>query len=438
MKTRRKRFVVLGILVIFAFPIWVGYSVVKYFSPTDAVIPYADDECIASFEDFAYSIPNFASYQPKGLSHSEWKMVAEVPDITTDTDIWSSVSATRQVNGDTEVWVQHHPRANLYVEEEAREYKFHVFQVNKQEWKTVSAEIGDSHLFVDKLFVRSDGTLWGRNIWSFISDMSNQPILSKYNDETGKFEVVEATREIPNGTKDADPYTGDLPQWAETFLDPQGVFWFVVEKDAIYSFDVPSQTVKRHADLSNIYVDDAYQSTNGKIYIWRYPDNPAYSMPSFKLGEGEILRFDPETGLMEAIASPEIYWPNAGNLWIDSADRLWMGAIGWRDLNGTWHEIYPRPFLYFANMNTGNFRWGSPAKIVFESSDGRLWFRRIIDEDADWGMAWLDPQTMQGCWFTSEYTDIVEDQDHNLWMVVNRKLYKLQLPSAQTNTEISP
>ncbi|MBI5296709.1 MAG: hypothetical protein HY869_14620 [Chloroflexi bacterium] len=438
MKTQRNRFIILGILVIFAIPTWIGYSVVKYFSPTETIIPYTNDECFASFEDFAYAVPDVASNQTKDFSLSQWKLVAEVPGITIDTNIWSSVSATRQVNGDTEVWVQRNPSASLYMEEESRKYKFHVFQVNKQEWKTVPAEIGDSHLFIDTLFVRSDGTLWGRNIWSFVSEMSNQPVLSRYNDETERFEVVGATRAIPNGTKDADPYTADLPQWAKTFLDSQGVFWFVVEKDAIYSFDVTNQIVKRHADLSNIYVDDAYQSTDGKIYIWRYPNDPTYSMPSFKLGKGEILRFDPETSLMETIASPEMYWPKAGNLWVDTSDRLWMGAIGWRDPDGTWHEIYPRPFLYFANMNTGNFRWGSPAKIVFESSDGRLWFRRIIDEDADWGMAWLDPQTMQGCWFTSEYTDIEEDQDHNLWMVVNRKLYKSQLPSTPTSTEVSP
>jgi hypothetical protein len=347
----------------------------------------------------------------------------------------ATVLATRQVNGDTEVWVQRYPRA----EEEAQTYKFHVFQVNKQEWKTVPAGIDESQIFVHDLFVRSDGTLWGRNIASFFSEMSYQPVLSRYNDETGKFEVVEATRAIPNGT--AGRY--GQPYWTKTFLDSRGVFWFVVEGDAIYSFDVTSQTVGRHSDLSNTYEIDVYQSMDGKIYIWHYPNNPTDSMPSFKMSKEEILRFDPETSLLETIAGPEMYWPNGGNLWIDSSYRLWMGATGWRDLGGTWHEIYPRPFLYFANMNTGNFHWGSPAKIVFESSDGRLWFQRIVYEGADyesanWGMAWLDPQTMQGCWFTSEYTDIVEDQDHNLWMVINRKLYKSHLPSAQTNTENSP
>lgn len=430
MNTQRKRLVILGVLVIFAIPIWIGYSVVKYFSPTDAVIPYADDECFASFEDFAYAVSYPASSQRENIPLSQWTMVAKVPNITMD----ATVLATRKVNGDTEVWVQRNHRN----EEEAKTYKFYVYQVNKQEWKTVVAGIGDSQIFVNELFVSSDGTLWGCNVASSFSETSYQPVLSRYNDETEKFEVVEATRAIPNGTKDANPYTGDLPQWANTFLDSQGVFWFVVERDAIYSFDVTSQTIKRHADLSNIYVNDAYQSMDGKIYIWRYPNDPTDSMPSFKMGKEEILRFDPGTSSLETIISPEIYWPNAGNLWVDSSDRLWIGAIGWRDLGGTWHEIYPHPFLYFANLNTGNFRFGSPANIVFESSDGRLWFRRIIDEDADWGMAWLNPKTMQGCWFTSEYTNIIEDQNHNLWMVANRKLYKSQLSSTPTSTEASP
>lgn len=257
-------------------------------------------------------------------------------------------------------------------------------------------------------------------------------MLSRYNELTGKFEPVEATRSMPNGVVDADPFTGDIPVWTETFLDSNNLFWFVVQRDAIYSFDPVTSEVTRRTDLKGVYLKEAILASNGTIYIRRYPSNPANLNFSFSLEKGEFMQYDPAKDQVETVDGPNGYWPTIGNLWADHSNRLWIGAVGFRDSEGKWNRMHPHPWLYMINVSTGNFRWGSPAKIVLESSDGRLWFKRAIDEDRNWGMAWLDPNTMQGCWFTSEYTDIKEDTNHTLWMVAdwsvpNKKLYKYEI-----------
>jgi hypothetical protein len=76
------------------------------------------------------------------------------------------------------------------------------------------------------------------------------------------------------------------------------------------------------------------------------------------------------------------------------------------------------------------WRYYSPPDPFLESSDGRVWFR--IDRSGDWhtlrsGIAWFNPATREGCWFTNEGTQIQEDPQQNLWMVINDTLYKYDL-----------
>jgi ligand-binding sensor domain-containing protein len=67
-----------------------------------------------------------------------------------------------------------------------------------------------------------------------------------------------------------------------------------------------------------------------------------------------------------------------------------------------------------------DYRWKSPT-ILMESSDNRLWF------ESENGLVWLDPSEGKWCWFTTVQSNIVEDEEHNLWMIANEKLYKYPL-----------
>ena len=429
MKNRRSQFVILVIVVL------LGVVAAKYLFNSKAKSPFKD-ECYSSFEDFAYTVPDDTKYETRRAPIPPWEVESEVPDFRLggSFDLLLSVAATRLGEDYTEVWVKQYPLANFYQDKLANYYQFFVYRTDTKEWKSVPAQVEGTDIYVTQIFVTHDGQLWGKNIWEFnySSESEERPILSKYNELNGRFEPVESTRSIPNGVLDTNPLTADLPVWTETFLDSNDLFWFVVQRDAIYSFDPATSEVTRRTDLKGVYLKEAILASNGTIYIRRYPSNPANLNFSFSLEKGEFMQYDPAKDQVETVDGPNGYWPTIGNLWADHSNRLWIGAVGFRDSEGKWNRIHPHPWLYMINVSTGNFRWGSPAKIVLESSDGRLWFKRAIDEDRNWGMAWLDPNTMQGCWFTSEYTDIKEDTNHTLWMVAdwsvpNKKLYKYEI-----------
>jgi hypothetical protein len=117
---------------------------------------------------------------------------------------------------------------------------------------------------------------------------------------------------------------------------------------------------------------------------------------------------------------------------IDGAGNLWLNdAYAWRTPEGDWQTFHPAPYKYWWYQEIRQYwRYYSPPDPFLESFDGRIWFR--IDRSNDGknlrtGIAWFDPNTKEGCWFTSESARILEDLQHNLWMVVNGELYKYEL-----------
>jgi hypothetical protein len=106
---------------------------------------------------------------------------------------------------------------------------------------------------------------------------------------------------------------------------------------------------------------------------------------------------------------------------MDHSGRLWLDDHAWMNSDGVWYDVVRSPVFITDKSDAGpNYVWDFP-KVVFESSDGRLWFRSMN------GMVSLNPEKGEWCWFTTEQSNIVEDSDHNLWMVADNKLYKLEL-----------
>lgn len=104
---------------------------------------------------------------------------------------------------------------------------------------------------------------------------------------------------------------------------------------------------------------------------------------------------------------------------LDRVGNIWIHDHGWMDQNGEWHQFLNRFPGFFGKLpeNRGD-GWVTP-EIIFQSSNGTLWFR------SDFGMVSLNPEDGDWCWFTTYRTDIFEDSQTNLWVVVDAKLYKL-------------
>jgi hypothetical protein len=52
---------------------------------------------------------------------------------------------------------------------------------------------------------------------------------------------------------------------------------------------------------------------------------------------------------------------------------------------------------------------------------------RASESNFSTGMAWLDPDSGEGCWFTTEIGSIFEDSQKRAWFVAGDRLYSLSI-----------
>lgn len=379
-------------------------------------------ECLESFETFAYTdyqvTENRKITYP--LSHSLWQRVVSLPpQIDQDFPIFNQVSVTRVIDDNEEVWII------------GNGVGFAVYDVNQQEWDLISRTVFSTDYVVGKLFIANDGTVWGQNIP--IAQQGNPefqeiPLLSRFNEATNRFEIPEdmiRSFVLPQrGYYFPQSATSTIPH---IHIDNTGIFWIIVSNDGIYQFDPVIETYEKQASL-NFSVGQAALSTDGSLYLWT-PNSQIQPSTTFRerltLSEDSIWHFSSESRNLVLVDLPDEDWPVFHGLLVNQSGQLWLGSIGYRDLDDTWHLIHPytEDFL----NNAGNYRWGSPI-LVTESSDGRLWYVRYTDGGGD-GTAWYDPQSGDGCLIVDQATNIVEDANQQLWMIANGNLYRHLLHS---------
>jgi hypothetical protein len=207
----------------------------------------------------------------------------------------------------------------------------------------------------------------------------------------------------------------DIPYWPEVLLDTRDVFWILVHKDAIYSYNPVTEDIERYIDVPDIIFSKAAISTDGSIFFSKQSSNAVV------ITDEDLYHFIPLMRKLEKISIPLEPWPLFSNILVDHTGRLWLDSIGWREPDGKWYQVQRSPVFITNILWSGlEHRWKTP-KILMESSDNRLWFM------SDNGLTWLDPKRGEWCWFTTEQSNIVEDSQNNLWMVADNKLYKLDL-----------
>jgi hypothetical protein len=400
-----------GVLIILAFGIAASAC-----NPHQTSVS-ANDQCIGSFDSFAYTVPDKDSSSSLAPTPplEPWQIEAILPEeFTSVSHPFSSFSleATRSTKDHTEIWVK-----NSYYVSDEKFYQYLVYDTFTKEWKVIPAALGNSGLFAQELYVTNDGTVWAQNFFDGNHPITNVPsVLSKYSEEAGRFELEPAIQGIPAARIDS----GNLPHWSKVLLDSDEVFWILVDGDGIYSYQPSSQEIKRHTALPDSEIREVAIAPSGGIYFDIYPKD----WTSVNIQNDELFQFATTTGEIMAIRSPSGFWPRYGRMLVEHNGRLWLDTVGWREANGAWHRIYANPLLYFWNMKwKADYRWHTPS-IILESSDGRLWFRKRLTETKPWGMAWYDPQTGEGCWFTTEDANIVEDNQHTLRMIAGGKIYK--------------
>lgn len=384
---------------------------------TDAI----SNACINSFQEFAYSGSDIDQTREIStiLPPYPWQVEAVLP--TYDTRGYSLLSVdtevTRSINGSQEVWIVEHLSASEVGN--SNKNVFMVYQTESHDWKTISADIQDSGFIVGNLFVTSDGSLWGQTVWD--TTLRKQPafkkipVLSKFNENTQRFEFAEGVLEIPWVLSSYNFFP-----WPQILVD-NDTFWFFVRNDGLYWYDPSSQETEKRANLLNSDVTQAALSTDGSIYFEIYSEKIYSEESFFRLSDGMLFQFFPETDEIIPMNIPDGKWPIFTGMLVDIRDRLWLGATGYQEQNGEWKLIYPNPQNFFEHA--GDIYWAPPT-LILASSNGILWYKKFLDDTRANGTAWYDPQTGKGCMFTNLAVNVIEDSEQQLWLVAGGKLYK--------------
>jgi hypothetical protein len=368
--------------------------------------------CISPIEDFAFS--TISSNENNGIKdiepNSPWLVESNMPFLLEDSPTFSYIYAVRSQESGQEVWIANFT-SNRF---DTTSSVYSVYNTTTKKWERVSRQIS-KNIYASNLFVAQDNSIWATTEVKNISE-TEMLFLSKFDEKTKTFEVIDGTEIIPWTRKDI---SNNLyyPYYSKVLLD-NNIFWVIVHSDGIYSYQINDQKFQKHANLPNFEVIDADLALDGSIY---FANRTKMENGYFDI---KIHKFTPSTNFLEEIQTFEIRSTQNrlfSNILIDHQNRLWLSDLGWMETNGNWYSLIRSPiFLTNYILVQGSSRWATP-NILLESSDGRYWFR------SENGMAWLDLEQEKWCWFTTYQSNIVEDSEHNLWMIADNKLYKLPL-----------
>lgn len=375
-------------------------------------------ECIGDVEDFIYQLPTGLFYNIPDdiegvLPKPSWEFVLEIPADSMDS--YAYIETTREKDGKQEIWILTDAHYIVY-QPELDEH----FVVSKHPQNT--SDIEQSALKVEQLVLAKDSRLWGRNtIDGSLNGLRQAPLFSFYNEEKKQFELIDSEFQ----------FKADLLQdWIScasyhergllVVNDFNDHFWVFHPTDGLFIFDPVAQTINEFHELDNLRLCNAAITPDGTALLQKVE-----KWSSWRLDEGEILKFDPNTKTLETVDRPFLPWPDYGKMVASNDGSIYLGIHGYYTTNGNWHLMNPHPVAYIdLGKSSVTFNWQQP-DLMSQSSNGYLWFSNIVhDSLGQSGTAWLDPETGEGCWFTSYGGKVVEDSQGTYWIVVDGKLYK--------------
>ena len=378
-------------------------------SETGEIDSENDQTCMGLFSEFAYSgeMDNHSTIQQPVLPLTPWEEVIDFPRNSDNKETYY-LALARQYDGEVEIWI------DSYVKN-----KIIIFKPETQEQRVLSSDIIDyPGMAISPTFIQSDGTVWGQN---YVYGDNNEilydpyPPLSRYNEETQRFE-------IPKGMFTISLYQENMDYSKDPliFLDKNDVFWVFSQHDGLYQYAIYTEKMNKVLQTLDLAFRNGVMDHQGGIYFNR----PTLGWKIAGLSSGEILYFNPELRKLESLSTPEQDWPVVLGLFIDWRGRLWTDISGYRDTEGKWSLLHKNIGEYFGNILRGE-SWFVPS-IETQTTDGRFWIQREYSYYND-GTAWYDPETEEGCWFTSYTSRIVEDAKNRLWFEADGKLYKYDL-----------
>ncbi len=374
-----------------------------FFLVPPSVLSQSPDACLHSFQRFAYEGPRDPD-ETLQAPLPPWKPVPEVMNTSIDTDvsILDVVFAHSHLD-QPELWISGSSGDQLL---------WMIYSPQTSKIKFVSREIDGTDLLVHNLYVDSQGTLWGSLLLEPTSHAKTVPVLSRFNESQRRFELIEDMLEVPSTQPGFDE--------ASIVQTSDGILWILVSNDGLYAFKPDTQTFRKRADLTGIDPLQATAAVDDTLYFSTSLGDPR-EQGYATLQQVRMYQFIPQTDELIQVELPQ-NWPSYSGLHFDHERRLWLGVVGFRDEDEKWNLIYPDPERF---IRSPLILSRTMPTLVFESSDGRLWYTNWWDGGIwDHGTAWFDPKTGEGCMFTNMASSIVEDSEGHLWLVANSTLYK--------------
>ena len=337
------------------------------------------------------------------ISPKNWEKVGELIKGEFETYDVISLAAWNK----NELWISYSINNESGIQKELLKYDL------KNEEKTFYSSDPAINL-PGKLFFSTDGTLWLLN--DLADNPDNLPFLSRYNPDIDRFEPV------MDGNGILQPPQNLI---AGPLEDAEGKFWFVIseadtEELSVYHFDPETLVIEK----SNLLVPN----TNSKVAIstdkktiW-VVNTESGELTQYTIKTKDVYTFNTlpkryEDDLPRVISKTV---KAAEYAFFDNSDQLWLKPEVWINLSDPdspeFNSLLTSPlFIEYDKENQNPFS-KSTVLGMLESSDGYIWFM------TSGGVIRLDIsgnyRTWDWCMLTNGPGKVVEDQEHNLWMVV--------------------
>ncbi|MBN2500590.1 MAG: PD40 domain-containing protein [Anaerolineales bacterium] len=384
--------------------------------------------CIGNMENFAWDPPtdeyDELIFRQRVYPQDPWQHYTQFD--RSHNEGFFELQLAREQAGNSELWVFYEVREEIIISS----YHYLLLTPKDGQIEHVSAEVADMPgVFVSQLFLAQDGSIWGVNEPNIYTDEYPKgpiPILSKFDETARQFKVI---LNSPKVVADETMGFRGFDFEHNIALDKQDRFWMYVTAEGVYRYDIASGEMELTLEDGRPIYYGLSLGNNGELFMsqWIEQEDP------FSIQPGEILVFDPPTNTLSPINPPsDVAFPYYEPLHVDRMNRLWIGAMGWWNINNDeWHLLHTHLDEYFANVGDDYaFEWRPPF-LFFESSNGYIWFRSY--EHRYNGTAWLDPDTGDSCWFTSYPATMVEDHNQKLWLLVFDQLYYVELSAISSD-----
>ncbi len=372
-------------------------------------------QCEHSFNDFAFTIPDFNQSNYSGYSgfpiEAPWKKIDDLPNspsIFTE----NQIKGVSYFNNSRQIWIAERPIRFKLINKVILSY-----DIDTGEWKTFSNAIGLGNYAIYDLTINKSGDVFGLIVNAKASYYSKNVALCRYDEAKQKF-VPLAKSDLP---------LRDLDNYSDIFILPEkdGNIWIVRANDAIYRYDLALGTLYEVISIAERgFLAQAIWTSSYQILLY-FPNRVGgYS-------EKDLVLFDTQSSEFIEIEfqNKTIY---QSRLFYDSNDNLWVGAFGKLDTDKKWRQFLPFPGILRRSgiYDHHILLFFNPPHVTYESSDEKLWFTMYPIYDSPTyrtGLAWYDPNTKEGCWSASGTSSIIEDHEGYMWLLANGALFKAKL-----------